>query len=104
MLPHEAQRTDLIGQEMCVCVCDSLIRANRLGGWKRKKKKTRSRKLNVCHSTFGVCFQKDLDVGGGHVSLLVLVPPHPRPAVSFVLLDDVQQLALRHGDGALVVT
>lgn len=60
--------------------------------------------LNVCHSTFGICFQKDLDVGRGNVSLLVLVPANSRPAVSFVLLYDVQQLALCHGDGALVMT
>lgn len=60
--------------------------------------------LNVCHSTFGICFQEDLDIGGGDVSLLVLVPAHSRPAVSFVFFYDVQELAFCHGDGAFVVT
>lgn len=60
--------------------------------------------LNVCHSTFGICFQKDLDVGCGDVSLLVLVPAHSCPAVSFVFFYDVQQLSLCHGDSALIMT
>lgn len=60
--------------------------------------------LNVRHSTFGICLQEDLDIGRGDVSLLVFVPAHPRPAVAFVFLYDVQQLPLRHSDGAFIVT
>lgn len=59
--------------------------------------------LNVCHSTFGICFQKDLNVRCGDVSLLILVPPNSRPAVSFVFFYNVQQLAFGHRDGALVM-
>lgn len=59
--------------------------------------------LNVCHSTFGICLQEHLDVGRGHVSLLVLIPAHSRPAVAFVFFYDVQQLALRHRDGAFIM-
>lgn len=60
--------------------------------------------LNVCHSTFGICFQEDLNIGGGNISLLILVPAHSRPAISFVFFYDVQELALCHGNGAFVVT
>lgn len=59
--------------------------------------------LNVRHSTFGICLQEDLDVGRGDVSLLVFIPAHPRPAVAFVFFYDVQQLTLRHGDGAFIM-
>lgn len=61
-------------------------------------------KLNVCHSTFGICFQEDLNIGGGDVSFLVLVSAHSCPAVSFVFFYDVQDLAFCHGDGAFIVT
>lgn len=61
-------------------------------------------KLNVCHSTFGICFQEDLNIRGGDVSFLVLVSAHSCPAVSFVFFYDVQELAFRHGDGAFIVT
>lgn len=83
-----------------VCVCKGVVLLSELPNVTL----THFSELNVCHSTFGICFQKDLDVGCGDVSLLVLVPAHSCPAVSFVLFYDVQQLALRHGDGALVMT
>ncbi|KAF4072503.1 hypothetical protein AMELA_G00263800 [Ameiurus melas] len=60
--------------------------------------------LNIGHGTFGVGVKAELDVGRGHVSLLVLVPAHTSPAVTFILLNHVQHLAFCHRDGALVLT
>lgn len=47
---------------------------------------------DVGDSTFAVFLQGDVDVGGGDVALLSALLPRPRPAVAFVLLDDVQYL------------
>lgn len=60
--------------------------------------------LNVCHSTFGICFQEDLNIGCGDVSFLLLIPSDSCPAVSFVFFNDIQQLALRYGDSAFIMT
>lgn len=53
---------------------------------------------------FGICVEKDLDVRCGYVSLFILIPAHPRPPVTLILLDDIQQLPLGHGNGAFVLT
>lgn len=47
---------------------------------------------DVGDGTFAVCLQGDVHVGGGDVALLSALLLHPRPAVAFVLLDDVQDL------------
>lgn len=51
---------------------------------------------DVGDSTFAVFLQGDVDVGGGDVALLSALLPRPRPAVTFVLLDDVQHLRRKH--------
>ena len=47
---------------------------------------------DVGDSTFAVFLHGDFYVGGGDVALLPALLPRPRPAVAFVLLDDVQHL------------
>lgn len=47
---------------------------------------------DVGDSTFAVFLQGDFYVGGGDVALLSALLPRPRPAVAFILLDDVQHL------------
>lgn len=66
-------------------------------------RKTRA-ELNVCHSTFGICFQEDLNIGCGDVSFFLFIPSDSCPAVSFVFFDDIQQLALRYRDSAFIMT
>lgn len=120
---HEAQWTNLIGLEetgsLCVyiCVCVILLvtifilqilphsynSGSSMETFWLTVRKTLA-ELNVCHSTFGICLQEDLDVGCGDVSLLVLIPAHSCPAVAFVFFYDIQQLALCHGNSAFVMT
>lgn len=47
---------------------------------------------DVGDSTFAVFLHGDFYVGRGHVALLPALLPRPRPAVAFILLDDVQHL------------
>lgn len=47
---------------------------------------------DVGDGTFAVFLQGDADIGGGDVAFLATLLPRPRPAVAFVLLDDVQNL------------
>lgn len=47
---------------------------------------------DVGDGTFAVFLQGDGNVGGGDVAFLAILRPRPRPAVAFVLLDDVQNL------------
>lgn len=47
---------------------------------------------DVGDSTFAVFLQGDADIRSGDVALLSALLPRPRPAVTFVLLDDVQHL------------
>lgn len=47
---------------------------------------------DVGDGTFAVFLHGDFYVGGGDVALLAALLPRPRPAVAFVLLDDVQHL------------
>lgn len=50
------------------------------------------RSSDVGDSTFAVLLQSDIYIGGGDVAFLAALLPRPRPAVSFVLFDDVQHL------------
>lgn len=47
---------------------------------------------DVGDSTFAVFLHGDFYVGGRDVAFLSALLPRPRPAVAFVLLDDVQHL------------
>lgn len=49
--------------------------------------------LDVGDSTFAAFLQGNVHVGGGDVALLSALLPHSRPAVAFVLLDNIQHLA-----------
>lgn len=47
---------------------------------------------DVRHGTFAVFLDGDFYVGSGNVAFLAALLPRPRPAVAFVLFDDVQHL------------
>ena len=47
---------------------------------------------DVGDSTFAVFLHGDFYVGGRDVAFLAALLPRPRPAVAFILLDDVQHL------------
>lgn len=47
---------------------------------------------DVGDSTFAVFLQGDFYVRSGNVAFLATLFPRPRPAVAFILLDDVQHL------------
>lgn len=47
---------------------------------------------DVGDSTFAVFLHGDFYIGGRDVALLAALLPRPRPAVAFILLDDVQHL------------
>lgn len=49
----------------------------------------------------GSLVEGDVGIGGGDVAFISVVPPNPRPPVTFVLLHHGQHLALLHGDRAL---
>lgn len=126
---HEAQWTNLIGPSLwkrqCTYACvfrevillyelphtifnlqtlpDSYNSASSMETFGLTERKTRA-ELNVCHSTFGICFQEDLDIGCRDISFLLLIPSDSCPAISFVFFYDVQQLALCYGDSAFVMT
>lgn len=47
---------------------------------------------DVRHGTFAVFLDGDFYVGSGNVAFLAALLPRPRPAVAFVLFNDVQHL------------
>lgn len=59
---------------------------------------------NVGNRTFAVLLQRDLHVGCGNITLLTALLANSRPAVAFILLDNIHHLLLFHHQCALIRT
>lgn len=70
-------------------------------GGDRRDERTDHSASDVGDSTFAVPLHGDFHVGRGDVALPSVLLPRPRPAVPFVLLDDVQHLRRKRKQAAL---
>lgn len=57
---------------------------------------------NIGDRTFAVLLHRDRHVGRGNITLLTALLTNSRPAIAFVLLDNIQHLILLHHQCALI--
>ena len=71
------------------CLCPDTLRGGQTWGTWHTEDSVAS---DVGDGTFAVFLQSYFYIGGGNVAFLAALLPRPRPAIAFILFDDVQNL------------